>query len=220
MTRNVTMKKYKGLILAIVVCIAALCGNAFCREDYASICLQKSPPQGGLINIGAGIHDIPLNTEITLIAVPEPGYQFVYWLGDVSDPVSNNTTAYIDSPKFIIAVFEKAEHEFITAIDYAQRSGGGRGGLRRTAADYQRQGGSGGGGKRPHKFRWPTPPEPEPDELLVPPGEHVPDEFLVPPGEHEPDELLVPPGEHIPEPATVILMGLGTLLLTGKRKAK
>lgn len=219
MGRNVTTKKYKGLILAIVICIAVFCGNAFCREDYTSICLQKTPQQGGTINIGVGVHDIPLNTEITLIAVPEPGYQFVYWLGDVSDPVSNNTTAYIDSPKFIIAVFEKAEHEFITAIDYAQRSGGGRGGLRRTAADYQRQGGAGGGGRRPHKYRYPTTPEPEPDEpdeLFVPGDDGGEDEFLVP-GDGVEDELLVP---GIPEPATVILMGLGSLLLTRKRKVK
>lgn len=216
MGHNVTTKKYKGLILAIVICIAVLCSNAFCREDYASICLQKTPQQGGTINIGAGVHDIPLNTEITLIAVPEPGYQFVYWLGDVSDPVSNNTTAYIDSPKFIIAVFEKAEHEFMTAIDYAQRSGGGRGRLKRTAADYQRQGGGGGGGRRPRKFRFPTLPEPEPDELSVPGDDGGEDEFLVP-GDGVEDELPVP---GIPEPATVILMGLGSLLLTGKRKVK
>ena len=96
---------FNGLFLAIMICIAALSGNALAQMDYASICLQKSPPEGGSINMGAGIHDIYLNSEITLIATPEPGYQFVYWLGDVSDPISNNTAAYIDSPKFIIAVF-------------------------------------------------------------------------------------------------------------------
>ena len=206
---RVTKRKFKRLVLAIVICIAALSGNAFCRTDYASICLQKTPPQGGSINIGAGIHDIILNSEITLIAMPEPGYQFVYWLGDVSDPTSNNTTAYIDSPKFIIAVFEKAEHEFISATDYTPRSGGGRGGQIRNAADYQRGGGGGIGGKRPHKWRWPTPPKPpEPlDDILVP-GDGSTDGGG--------DQLPVP-GEPIPEPATGILLGMGSLLLK-KRK--
>ena len=198
-------KKIKGLALAIAISVAFLSGSALCQNDYTSVCIQKTPPQGGTINLSAGVHNIPIDSEITLTAIPKPGYQFVYWLGDVSDPASNNTIAYIDSPKIIIAVFEKAEYEFIAAIDYAQPSVGG-GGLRRSAADYSRQGYTGGGGKRPHPWYPPTPPEP-PEQVIYVPGESEPDDD---------DGIPVP----IPEPATGILLGLGSLALRKIRKIK
>ena len=206
MTYKKMAKRIKGLALAIAISVAFLPGNALCQNDHTSVCIQKTPPQGGTVNLSAGVHNIPTDTEITLTAIPKPGYQFVYWLGDVSDPASNNTIAYIDSPKIIIAVFEKAEYEFVTAIDYVQPSVGG-GGLRGSTADYSRQGYSGGGGKRPPHWYPPTPPE-------------LPEQDIYVPGESDPDDGIPVPGEPIPEPATGILLGLGSWVLIKIKKNK
>lgn len=173
-----------------------LCGliePAYCQSDDPVLLLQQTPPEAGKITPSVGVHNFESGTEVTLTAVPKPGYQFVYWLGDVSDPTANRTIVYLDAPKIILAVFERSEFEFLLAEERSQSAPGG--GLFASAPDYARQGYTGGGAKRPPKWRWPTPPEPEEPE--------------------EPEDFPVP----IPEPATVLLLGFGSLALLRKRRA-
>ncbi len=189
---------WQSAVLAFVVIVIALPGLAYCQTDGTALLLQQTPPQGGTISPSAGVHNFAPHTEVVLTAVPKPGYQFVYWLGDVSDPTTNSTTAYLDVPKIIIAVFQRLEYEFeiyeemATSVPY--------GGLRGSAGDYARGGGGGGGGRRRPKWRWPTPPEqPEPPDFPTP---------------EEGNDFPVP----VPEPATGVLLVLGGLFaLTGRR---
>lgn len=192
------------VILVIVALTAGLLEPAYCQTDGTALLLKQTPAEGGTITPGEGLHHFEPNTDITLTAAPKPGYQFVYWIGDVSDPTVSRTIAYMDSPKIIIAVFERSEHDFPT-VDEVPAGSFGRGGLTMHAMDYARGGGGGGGGKR---WSWPKPPEPpEPPE----PDENVP----VP--QHEPDF----PVPEVPEPATILLLGAGTaLLLRQKSKYK
>jgi hypothetical protein len=143
-----------------------------------------------------------------LTAIPRPGYQFVYWLGDVSEPTENSTIVYLDMPKIVLAVFEQSEYEFLFVEEHSQSARGG-GGLVASPPDYARQGYTGGGSKRPSRPsrpRWPSPPEPE--ELEEP---EEPEDFPIP---QEGEDIPVP----IPEPATVLLLGFGSLALLRKRK--
>jgi len=204
---------WQGVILTLAVVLYGLLEPAYCqgpasrpfaewqlRTDTTVLLLQQSPPQGGKITPKVGVHQFDLNAEVTLTAIPEPGYYFVYWMGDVSDPTANSTIVYLDAPKIVIAVFERSEYELLLEEELQNTLGGG-GRLYPSAADYSRQGGGGGGGKRPKKFKWPPRPQPE-----KPPGpEKEPDEFPVP---EQPDEFPIP----VPEPATVLLLGLGSLL--------
>ncbi len=158
------------------------------------------------------MHRFEKDAEVTLRAIPNPGYQFVYWLGDVSDAASSTTVVYLDTPKIVIAVFESVRYEFVDLVERAQISVG-RGGLIPSPPDYSRRGGGGGGRKRPPKFEWP--PWPEPPEFPVP-QEGEP-EFPVP-GDGDDVDFPVP----IPEPATVMLLGFGGLIVcrrAGKRKS-
>ena len=188
---NSTFIGWQGAILAIVVVVAGLLDPAYCRTDDPVLVLQQTPPEGGTITPHVGVHHFGLNTDVTLRAVAKPGYQFIYWLGDVSDPTANRTIVYLDAPKIVIAVFERVEYELLAVEQRAQSAP--IGGLYASAGDYYGQGGFGGpGGKRPHKFRRPSLPEPEPNDFPVP----------------------------IPEPATAVLLVLGSLFAFVKRGPK
>jgi len=181
------------VILALVVFLCGFLEPAYCQSDDPVLLLQQTPPEAGKITPGVGVHHFESGTEVTLTAVPKPGYQFIYWLGDVSDPTANRTIVYLDAPKIVLAVFERSEFEFLVTEERSQSAPGG--GLFASAPDYARQGYTGGGAKRPPKWRRPTPPEPEEPE--------------------EPEDFPVP----IPEPATILLLGFGSLALLRKRRA-
>ena len=198
------------LALAVIAAAAALPAPAYCQTDGTALLLQQTPPQAGNITPAPGVHKFEPYTQVTLTAVPKPGYQFVYWLGDVSEPTASTTVAYLDAPKIIIAVFERVKHEFLPVKERIQSAP--MGGLLPSPGDYARRGGGGAGGRRPRKWRWPSrPPEPEPEKEDFP----VPQQdFPVP---QEEQDFPVP--QPIPEPATIMLLSLGSLALLRKRKA-
>ncbi len=167
-----------------------------------SLLIEQSPIDAGKVAPQIGVYKAGLDEVVTLTAIAKPGYQFVYWLGDVTDPTTNETTILVDSPKIVIAVFERSEFELPLEVGIV--SGRGRGGLRRTP-DFRprRRGGAAGGVDVPPPIE---PPEPPGHEFPVPA-----EPFPVP--ENNDDE--------IPEPATMTLLGLGAALLTlgrGKRR--
>jgi len=186
----------RGATLWLVFGLLCLAGAQNCKAAQLALMLQQSPVDGGSIEPGIGVHKIDRDTNITLRAVPQPGYQFVCWLGDVAEPTASTTSAYIDSPKIVIAVFERVQYDSMAAANVLFSNPGG--GLRRSAG-FAAGGGSGGGGKRPHKYYGPSPPEEEDEDLEVP---------------DQSDQLPVP---EVPEPATVILLGLGAMF-TLRRK--
>ncbi len=173
---------WQGAILAIAVIVAALLVPTHCQAQSTALLLQQTPILGGEISLGIGIHYFDLNAEVTLTAVPKPGYQFVYWLGDVSDSTANSTVTYLDAPKIIVAVFERAEYEFLVGAESPLDCIPDGGGFFASAVDYTRQGWTGGGGRKP----------------MGPPD----------------------PPEWIPEPATGVLLILGSLLTFTRRRAK
>lgn len=157
----------------------------------ASLLLQQTPIQGGMVKPGVGLLQFELNTQVTLTAIPKSGYQFVYWLGDVEDPVSSTTVVYLDGPKMIIAVFERIANEFLVTEEEASSSPNG--GLMGHPADYAIGLEEAIGGKRPPQYHPPLPPE-------------------------EPKDKDFPVPEPVPEPATIYLIGLGGLGLIRRKR--
>ncbi len=187
------------VILPLVVIIVFLAVPAYCQaDDTIALMVQQSPPDGGTVTPAAGIHSFAPNAEVALTAIPKPGYQFVYWLGDVSDFTSNRTITYLNTPKIIIAVFVRNEYEFLYG-DEPIRSAP-IGGLFASAPDFGNRGGGGAIiGRQPSG---PTPPR-ENHNLPVP--EPTP-EFPVP--------------EPVPEPTTGVLLVVGSLLTSVVRRKK
>lgn len=192
--------------LAVISAALVLCASlqpAYGQMSDHALLLQQSPAEGGTITPAAGVHKLELGSEITLTAVPRPGYQFVYWMGDVGEPTASRTTVYLDGPKIVIAVFERAEFELLFTAGASQSRPGG--GLFRSISQATPGGFGAPGGRRPSKFRWPTNGDEEP------PDEDEEEDFPVPEGDF--------PVPEIPEPATVLLLGLGSLVLLRKRRA-
>ena len=225
--------KYVRSQAVIIVLVFALCSSigsgSACAANVALL-LQQTPAQGGLVNLATGVHQYEIDSQVTLSATAKPGYQFVYWMGDVSEPTNNEVTVLLDSPKIVIAVFTRVEHELSLLkqqAGIASGSGGGR--LIPSPADYSRTAYSGGGSKRPKGWDWPTrnepdePDEPEPEPPVPSNGNDfpVPEEpgpdFPVP---EEPVPDFPVPEEPVPEPATALLLMLGGWFVCAKRRPR
>ena len=185
-------------ILSGIMLFFALAEPAYCQDDNIALMLQLSPVEGGKVNIEPGVHMYERDSAVTLKAVANPGYQFVYWAGDVTEPTIGTTTVHLDGPKIIIAVFERSKFEIIEAEQQPQFSTG-QGGLYRSRVE-QGYDASGDIIQRPPGIHTPSiphkPPVPEGSDLPVPEGNDQP-----------------VPDNQIPEPATILLLAGGMFAL-------
>jgi Divergent InlB B-repeat domain len=177
---------------ALLCCVTLLFGfsaQASGQEDGTALMLEMSPPKGGTLNIMPGVHSYDRFAAVTLTATPMPGYRFVYWLGNVADATTGTTTVFLNSPKMVIAVFERDQFETVAEEgDYTSGGGNeGGGGLVQSGGASDSSLEEAGGGKRPPKYYPPTTPE---------------------------EDVPVP----VPEPVTAALFFAGFLMLTKSRR--
>ena len=117
----------KSLISAFAIIVGWLFAPAYCQTSDVALLLQQTPNKGGAITPDPGVYHYKQNSEVTLTAAPKPGYQFMYWIGDVSDSSAISTSVYLDKPKIIIAVFEEGGYG-VPAVEKGASGGGGGGG--------------------------------------------------------------------------------------------
>jgi hypothetical protein len=166
-----------------------------------ALMVEASPPQGGSVDPEVGVHRYERPGQVSLKATPKPGYRFVQWMGEVSDPTVSSTFVNLQAPKIVIAVFARSEYEL------PQEEGpiisAPVGGLIRSGGDFSSTGGvSAAGGIRRGDIDFPPFPEPiEPDDFPVP---ETP----------EPDDFPVP---QVPEPAAGLLMLYGAAMARWRR---
>jgi hypothetical protein len=170
-------------ILTIITIVGSLLTPAYCATSDMTLFVQQTPDGGGATNPSSGIYRFSPQSEVTLTATPSPGYQFVYWLGDVSSPEAISTVVYLDKPKIVIAVFEEADYNYTGG-----GSPGGGGGTTPSGGNISAGGGlSSTTGARPKQI------------VYSPSGDATPE---------------------IPEPATGVLLFLGSLFLLKSRRKK
>jgi len=180
----------KILISAIAVIACWLLAPAYCQTSDVALLLQQTPNKGGAITPDPGVYHYKQNSEITLTAAPKPGYQFMYWIGDVSDSSAISTIVYLDKPKIIIAVFEEGGYG-VPAVDKGISGGGGGGG-----------GGSG--------FISPAMTFGQAGSISGVAGGVKPKIY----------QSAYPKSEVVPEPATCVLLGFGSLFALIRRRSK
>ncbi len=200
------------MLLASAVLFACTSGKGYCQygqyeqEQGYSILIEASPADAGLVTPEPGVHRIGFNETVLLTATPKPGYRFVYWLGDVGNLTANETTIKLDSPKIVIAVFEREEFSLLTPSIQPQK---GRG--------------SGEAGAAAASGFTPVDPMASP-RLRRPPRPVLvlPDQDLLPipgaPPEDDGEEDEPAPDEPIPEPATIVLFGLGAVAVLRRKR--
>jgi len=177
-----------GIAFVAVIITCGLFAPAYGQTNDIVLLLEQTPVKGGQITPVAGVYHYAPGAEVTLSALPKPGYQFVHWLGDVSDPAATSTMVYLNKAKVIIAVFEQIEHGMgADEKGWPKAGGGAPSGLFPTAVNLGSGSGfSGGGGSKPH------------------PAQHV---YVI--GQK--------PAPEVPEPATAALLALGGLIAFARR---
>lgn len=147
-----------------------------------SLLLQPSPVDGGSITPGNGVHKVQIGDQIKVVAVPSAGYRFLYWIGDVGEVGTAQTTVQMNSPKLVVAVFEREQFEDLP--DVILGGGSSAGGLHASSGSSSSGSSFYGSSAAPeyHYGGYSTTEEDDDD------------------GDTE-----------VPEPATLLLLGLGTL---------
>jgi len=79
---------WRGILLAAAIIACGLFTPAYGQKKDVMLLLEQSPIKGGEISPVAGMYHFEPGSKVTLTAVPKPGYKFLYWLGDVSDPTA------------------------------------------------------------------------------------------------------------------------------------
>jgi len=181
------------ITLVVAIMSLGLIVPAYSQTQDIVLLIEQTPIKGGEITPAAGVHHFKPGTEVLLTAVPKPGYKFIHWLGEVSDATANKTVVYLDKPKVIIAVFEQAEHGVSADGGTLPAGGGGApGGLFPTALNLSRPGGfGGGGGAKPEKIVY-----------------------------YVEDTKPKPKVPEVPEPATGLLLIMGSLFTLKRRSRK
>ncbi|MBN1363018.1 MAG: PEP-CTERM sorting domain-containing protein [Sedimentisphaerales bacterium] len=135
------------------------------------LCIEHSPVKAGTVTPRVGTHRYSANSIVTLSASPQPGYQFAYWIGDVSDPKSRQTTVKVDAAKIVVAVFRSVRDNGMERTLALSGGGGGPSQLLPSLTDLKSPGFSvsGGGGAKTVPVPVPVPvvPTPEPTSVLL-----------------------------------------------------
>ena len=178
---------YRGVLLAFIIVVGGVMAPAYCQSHNISLLVQQTPNEGGAVTPVAGVYAFEPESQVTLTATPSPGYEFICWLGDVSDHEANSTVVLLNKPKIVVAVFEQNQG----GLDVSGIPGGGGGGGSLTTA-------SSSGIIQPASLSSTTGAKPQGAVYASAPEN--------------------PPA--IPEPATGVLMTLGSLFAFTKRRKK
>jgi hypothetical protein len=211
MMEMMVMKRFL-FCLTLVWFLTQAAAPAYCG-GYVLL-VEQTPIEGGVVTPGAGVHDFKPGQTVTVTAAPRPGYQFVRWMGDVSARDAGTTTVTLDSPKVLVAVFERVEYQLSTPAQEPRAGTGGSsaGGSRDTGAARlvaQNPNVGGGGGVSPAS----TPLYHRPSYYYGNPN--TVNNNVNPPVN---DGLPVPDGGEVPEPTTILVMGLGAVMGLARRK--
>jgi len=190
----------KSKLILILFAITLFVPSLMAQDDYLTLFVKKSPNYGGVVTSRTGIKSGGVRL-VNISATPRQGYQFVHWLGDVSDPSNSSTTIILETPKVVIAVFEREQLK-IPSSSITGSAGSGYGSSSSSYAASSRRYSSGTG--------YSISPASSRGYKIIPP-------VRIP---NYPGPAITPEAETevTPEPATVLLLSTGVLLIARKKR--
>ncbi len=148
MTRGHIFRRSFALATVTAIVVAALGSRANAQICQYDLFIQGSPADAGTLTPVIGSHRVSANSTIPLTANALPGYQFAYWLGDVSDPSAERTIILVNEPKVVIAVFHRDATNRVHDQIGSAGAGGGGDMLALAATDLRAPAWTPGGGAR------------------------------------------------------------------------
>jgi hypothetical protein len=122
--RSAASNAIRAVFIVIALCFLGLPARAGGQTSSYELCIDQSPARAGIIRPDSGTHRFSADSVVTISAEPQPGYQFAYWLGDVADPKSQQTTIQLNGPKMVVAVFRPADRDPVEPMGSAAGGGG------------------------------------------------------------------------------------------------
>ncbi len=179
--------------LLVMSMVFAASVPAIAADDAGfALLVQSSHVDGGNIMPGNGVHKVQIGGKMQLTAVPRAGFRFLYWVGDVGQIDTAETTVEMSSPKLVVAVFSRESFEDMLPAGVI--SGAADGGTYASAgADSGTR--SYGTTYAYDDYDYPTWPDEEEDD----------------------NSTIVP---EVPEPATMLLLAFGAAALARRYKRK
>ena len=114
---NQALVRFRRLFFFSLIASIFAFSPAFSQSNKYTLLVQQTPSDGGQVTPLAGSYKYDPGTEITLTAKPNNGYEFAYWLGDVSNQQASSTIVLLNKPKIIIAVFQPIQNNLNVSGD-------------------------------------------------------------------------------------------------------
>ncbi len=95
-----------GLMILCVLLLIGCGGGGRGQSPATQYFTLKVEMDGeGTVSPAVGEHQVPRNEPVSLAALPEDGWVFSHWVGDVEDPSQQETTVVMGEGKTVKAVF-------------------------------------------------------------------------------------------------------------------
>lgn len=230
------------LLTALVLVVFGMGRTGWGANRAYPLTVRQSPLEAGIISPAEGIHMIGAGDVVTLQATAKPGYRFLYWMGDVTDLSASETLLVANAPKTVIAVFERTEDDMLLSSAGNGQSGPGGGGgqleapsqsgyygvLTPSRQQGRQSGGIGSvGSTQPVRSSRPSGKSLAIGSITLPDGTTqgggTTGGGTTPSGGSGSEGPTgegpsIPDGPEIPEPATLLLLSAGGILLFGRRR--
>ena len=110
MRRGSCSRRHHRVTVGVFLIVAALLAGVTACDGTPTYQLTVSSGSGGSVpDPGEGTHAYPAGTVVPVIAIPDEGYQFESWtgnIGDIANPNAGSTTITVNGNCAIVANFE------------------------------------------------------------------------------------------------------------------